>query len=295
MESEDPGVQATKDAKDAEQKALTSLTDLIVATLKEATVTTRFQEAQRLCEVAQNLVKARARRAADFKEPEGQAQMGVYNNHVGGQIYAVNAVNNMANNGANNFNIVAGGNQMMADPGEMDLVDLPNGGRARRPRAAPPGRILFDDQGNLVNEQGIVYAGHLDANALMRHMLMAFGPHAQTGAEANRARVAHEEAVELKALVSIMSGSTDPERSILDRRVKQLMSNIERRSNANKPEPEVEVPVVPPDHPRGHQLDAGGAEGDAAPCLPAHVDGVPGDGGPPAARPLDQVGENAVV
>ena len=279
------------------ERTLTSLTELIIATLRQMTPG-RFEEARRLCEIAQMIVQAKAKRTAPQKDAPRQEQ-----NQYGEVNHEQAMVRQAAMQALNNVpvrNDEQMGENMMnphANVGQLDLVDTEDGRRVPAPRRRPPGQLLFDDAGNLVNEQGIIWAHTPDANALMRHMLMAFGPHAQTGVEANRARVAAEEAAELKTLVALMEGTTDPERAKLDRRVKQLMANMERRSNAN-PNPQEappQLPVVPPDDPRGHPVGEGGPEADAAPRVGADGIGEQGNGGPPPARVVHEVGQGAVV
>jgi len=252
------------------EKTLASFTELITATLRQA-LPGRFEEAKKLCEVAQAISQARAKRATTQKETPQVAAAA----HVLQQPPPLR-----------------GDDQMMV--GGVQLVDAV--GPPHRRLVGDAGRILFDDQGRLVDENGIAFTGALDANALMRHMLMAFGPHAQTGAEANRARVAAEEADELKSLVALMEGTTEPERAVLDRRVKQLLANVERRSDANKAvDSTPAVPVVSPDDSRGHPPVEGGTQADALACVPANGVGGPGNDGAPRAGLVDQVGAHAVV
>ena len=231
-------VKLRKEADEAAEKTLESLSDLIIATLKTPS-SDRFAEVTRLCNIAQQLIRARGRRAEDFKKIAEQGDAAQDN--MDGPVV-------MAHNGANignAFNVVAFNNgganvAQMVGPAR-EIVDGQLVDRAL-PVRREPGRILFDDQGRLVNEQGIAYTGPLDANSLMRHMLVTFGPNAQTGAEANRARVAAEETAELKLLVSLSSAATDPEKSILEKRISQLMTNMQMRTqNANgTPDPQEE-------------------------------------------------------
>ncbi len=69
MESEDRGASVKEGAEEAAARSIEAIEDLIVFTLKDPGIG-RFQEAKKLCDVAQSLVKARARRAADFLAAE---------------------------------------------------------------------------------------------------------------------------------------------------------------------------------------------------------------------------------
>ncbi len=267
-------------------KALAAVTDLIIAVVRSG-LPSRFEEAKALCAIAQGIVQAKGRIVVTPKQeapalPAAAPERGEVNERQ--QMMAAVA------------NVARAERQLdlQNNDGQFELVDTENGGRVRR-GVRQPGRILFDDQGRLVDENGIAFTGALDSNSLMRHMLMAFGPHAQTGAEANRAKVAREEAEELDTLAGLIAGGvTDPEKSVIERRIKQLMANMERRSNANPPDPE-KAPVVPPDDQRGHPPDAGGGEADDPACVRADDLGDGGDGAPPQPGAQHVVGADAVV
>jgi len=313
MESKPEETEPAKSDSDAAaEETLASLTDLIIATLKEP-LPSRFQEAIRLCEVAQTLIKSRAKRADDFRKLAPVDQQGELVTErqamlaAAARMQQIVAVNNTAvtangiitaTTAGTGTNIV--GYNLVGDV-NAQYVDMPvtPGGPIRRPQQLE-GRVLFDEQGRLVDEGGALWTGPLDTNSLMRHMLMAFGPHAQTGAEANRARVASEEAQELDSLAGLIAGGvTDPEKSVIEKRIAQLMSNMERRSNANRPaaaeEAKEELRVVPPDDSRGHPPGEDGPEGNEAPSVRADAGGGSGDGEPPPQGALNQVGEIAVV
>lgn len=285
--------EATKVADELATTALGAITDLMIATLKEEGVASRFEEVKKLCDVVQNLQKARARRAADFHEgvqnpPQNGGGGGINVQYAGGNFVGGNVINTGINNGGLVYNVVANGAVQQENmPQYVD--DALGRRRALNQAVARPGRILFDDQGRLVDEAGIALTGTLDGNSLMRHMLMAFGPHAQTGAEANRAHVAADEAVELKALQGLLEKAEPAERATLNRRVKQLMSNMARRSNAN-PEPEAEVRVVPADDQRGHPPDAGGDGDDDPPRLRANEPRNARNAGAPGPGAVHQLG-----
>lgn len=65
MENED-AERHRKSADEAAERSITAIEDLIVFTLK-AGAQGQFQEAKRLCEVAQSLLRARGKRAGDFQ------------------------------------------------------------------------------------------------------------------------------------------------------------------------------------------------------------------------------------
>jgi hypothetical protein len=266
MEAQDPVLESF-------DNALAAMTSVIVATVR-GTNSNRFEEAKKLCDIAQNILQAKGRATVPPKNAPAPVAVQEHQDQ-------------MANPVVNG--IVANAN--VYQPVNMNMVDTPDGRRVNVAHP-PPGGLLFDAQGRLVDEHGLVFTGPLDTNALMRHMLMAFGPHAQTGAEANRARVAVDEAVELQALQNIIERAEPATRQVLERRIAQLTTNMERRSNANGTKA---LPVVPPDDQRGHPPDAGGAEADDAARLRADAFGNAGDGEPPRARPVEQVGADAVV
>jgi len=290
--------EAAKKAKLAADKAgdraLANITELIVATLREGTPQ-RFEEVKKLCDVAQNLVKARVRRVADVvkAEPPGQGNDDNMANYQQAVHRALNAVNIMGGTANNTVTMTTGnagcwGGAVYAGP--YNVVDTPEGGRQAIPVEGPQERrMLFAPDGSLVDQNGIAWTGPLDSNALMRHMIMAFGPHAQTGAEANRARVAADEATELKALTGLVETMPEPERVNLRRRIRNLMVDMEKRADAPKP-----AQVVHPDDPRGHQVGEGGGH-HAPPRLPAHVVGDAGNGEPPRTSVVVTVGTQAVV
>lgn len=291
--------QAQDPIHESFDKTLASITELIIATVRSAHAN-RFEEAKKLCDLAQSILQTKGRLTVAAKVQTAPVQAQAQENQAEGPAYEQRMVRAAAANyGHVNNNphpiAVAGGNG-------LELVDTPDGGRAwvraenQQHRYREPGALLFDAQGRLVNEHGVALTGPLDANSLMRHMLMAFGPNVQTGTEANRARVAADEAVELQALQNVIERAAPATREVLERRVRQLTSNMEIRSNAHQPptRPQ-EVPVVPPDDSRGHPPDEGGAEGDDAPRLPAHAVGGGGNGRAEGQGAQHVVGADAVV
>lgn len=95
MENEDREALVKKSADEAAERSIEAIEDLVVFTLKEPKPG-RFNEAKRLCEVAQSLLKARARRAADFQEEEPEL-ITDRNHYVRAVAQALNQTNFVAN------------------------------------------------------------------------------------------------------------------------------------------------------------------------------------------------------
>jgi len=94
-----------KEAETAAENALAAVSDFIVSTLKNEADDSRFSDARRLCEIAQALVKASARRAEDFADPDAavsdlvltQPPLYVAANAIANRHLDVNYVNAMRN------------------------------------------------------------------------------------------------------------------------------------------------------------------------------------------------------